>query len=102
MLRIWIDGKCGRSRCSLVVGVLVSMVFNIHDIASWLAAFLFQIFFSGCKETLISIRTIKALAWERLSYDKLSQVQGSVGCHIVDRIFFIHPRRQHGPPNNIT
>ena len=27
------------------------------------------------KETLISIRTIKALAWERLSYEKLYQAR---------------------------
>ena len=72
------------------------MDFNVHDIASWQLSF-----FCGCKETLISIRTIKALAWERLSYDKLSQVRSSVGCHIVDRNFFI-PKGNMDPPANIT
>ena len=61
--------------CSLVVHWIDVMSYSYYCSCQ-------SCFFLSClcavKETLISIRTIKALAWERLSYEKLYQARLAV------------------------
>lgn len=51
---------------------------SCHTPITVAANHIFSYLACAVKETLISIRTIKALAWERLSYEKLYQARLAV------------------------